>query len=223
MFYVFAVAFVLILVGELADKSQLLALLLATRYPAWQVLVGIFGATLVVHMISTLAGQVIGGFIPAGVLPWISGLMFIGFGVWTLRGDEVDECEADRGRGRYGPILAVSIAFFLAELGDKTQIMTMAIAADPGGAALELATGAGLTLPAWLTSAGGGVAALSAAQRYWMVTLGSTLGMVLADAVAILIGSVLGKRLPERPLRRFSGIMFIAFGVLAIASVLFGG
>jgi len=223
MLYVFAVAFLLIMIGELADKSQLLALCLATRYKAWQVLIGIFLATLVVHIASTLAGQFLGGMVPAGVLPWISGVLFVGFGVWTLLGDSVDDSDADRGRGRLGPIMATAVAFFFAELGDKTQIMTMAIAADPGAALLRFASGAGISLPAWIVTAGGGVDALSGTQRFWMVAIGSTLGMVVADAFAILVGSVLGRRLPEARLRRISGAIFIVLGVLTIGSTVLGG
>ena len=64
LLYIFLVAFILIMVGELADKSQLLALLLATRYKAWQVLIGIFIATFVVHFFTALAGQLLGSAIP---------------------------------------------------------------------------------------------------------------------------------------------------------------
>jgi putative Ca2+/H+ antiporter (TMEM165/GDT1 family) len=218
--YVFIISFGLIFIGELADKSQLLALCLATRYRAWQVLTGIFVATLVVHTLSALAGQLLGAFIPAGVLPWVSGVLFVGFGVWTLRGDSVDDVEADRGKGRFGPVMATAVAFFFAELGDKTQIMTMAIAADPGAALLRFTERAQVELPAWVISASEGVSSLSGQQAFWMVTLGSTLGMVVADALAILLGSVLGKRLPEHVVRRFSGAIFILFGVVTIASSL---
>src|SRR5690242_18197260 len=76
--YIFLVALVLIMVGELADKSQLLALLLATRYKAWQVITGIFIATFIVHFFTTLVGQFLGAQIPAGAIPWVTGLLFIG-------------------------------------------------------------------------------------------------------------------------------------------------
>jgi putative Ca2+/H+ antiporter (TMEM165/GDT1 family) len=216
--YIFAVALVLIMIGELADKSQLLALLLATRYKAWQVLVGIFMATFVVHFFTTLVGQFLGSAIPAGVIPWMTGILFIGFGVWTLRGDRVEEGEADRG-GRFGPIVATAVAFFLAELGDKTQIMTLVIAVDPGTAILATLKGAGPTVQGWLAVLGS-AESVSQTARFWAVTLGSTVGMVLADAVAILIGRVLGKRLPELLLRRVSGAIFILFGVASLASAL---
>jgi Ca2+/H+ antiporter, TMEM165/GDT1 family len=215
--YVFLVAAVLIMVGELADKSQLLALVLATRYKAWQVLAGIFMATFVVHFFTALVGQWIGASIPQGILPWLSGLLFIGFGIWTLRGDKVEDSEADRGTLRFGPVLATAIAFFFAELGDKTQIMTLTIAADPGSALLVYLKQAGPTVNAWIQALGT-PGAISPMQQFWAVTFGSTFGMVLADAIAILVGRLLGRNLPELLLRRDSGVLFIIFGVATIAS-----
>ena len=220
MTYIFLVAFILIMVGELADKSQLLALLLATRYKAWQVLVGITIATFVVHFFTTLAGQFLGSAIPAGVIPWMTGILFVGFGIWTLRGDKVEEGEAEKG-ARFGPILATTIAFFLAELGDKTQIMTLAISIDPGSALLSYLKDAGPTVQGWLAGVGSPENA-SQMGRFWAVTLGSTVGMVVADAIAIAIGRILGKNMPELLMRRVSGVLFILFGLLSIGSVLFG-
>lgn len=223
MAYIFTVALILIMIGELADKSQLLALCLATRYRWWQVLIGIFVATFVVHFFTTLLGQAAGAFIPDAALPWITGLLFIGFGIWTLRGDEVEDAEADRGRGKFGPIVATAIAFFLAELGDKTQIMTLTIAADPGTALLTYLKGAGSQVGSWLEAAGIASTNVGAAERFWAVTLGSTIGMVLADAIAIGVGVALGKNLPELLLRRISGMIFILFGIGSIAApYLFG-
>jgi putative Ca2+/H+ antiporter (TMEM165/GDT1 family) len=217
--YIFLVAFILIMIGELADKSQLLALLLATRYKWWQVLIGIFIATFIVHFFTALVGQFLGASIPSGVIPWMTGILFIGFGVWTLRGDKVDDEEADKG-ARFGPIVATTIAFFLAELGDKTQIMTLAISVDPGGALLEYLKGAGPTVQAWLATAGS-PENVSQMGRFWAVTMGSTIGMVVADAIAIGIGRLLGKNMPELLMRRVSGVIFIVFGLLSIGSALF--
>jgi len=218
--YIFLVALILIMVGELADKSQLLALLLATRYKAWQVLIGIFVATFIVHFFTTLVGQLAGAAIPQWIIPWITGILFIGFGAWTLRGDTVDDADADKG-GKYGPIVATGIAFFLAELGDKTQIMTLAIAVDPGSALLGYLKGAGPMVQGWLAAVGS-PENVGAMARFWAVTLGSTVGMVLADAVAILIGRLLGKRMPELLMRRISGVVFILFGLASIGSALLG-
>jgi len=209
MLAAFLVATILITLAELGDKTQLLALVLATRYKAWEVLVGIFVATLVVHFLSTLVGQAVGDLVPQRVLAVITGTLFIGFGIWTLRGDTVDEDETPK-TAPLGPILTTAVAFFLAELGDKTQIMTMTIAADPAAALRTLGTFASGIVPA-------GAALGSQAARFFGVWMGSTMGMMIADGVAILVGSVLGKKLPERLITRISGVVFILFGVAALA------
>ncbi len=216
--FVFVVAFVLIFVGELADKSQLLALVLASRFKAWQVVAGLALSTFVVHFASVAVGQGLGTLLPDELLGWISGLLFVGFGVWTLRGDDLDESEAEDGKfARFGPVLACAAGFFLAELGDKTQIMTMAIAADPGKALLEALRSAGVGLSDVLARIGVVQDAdLGGWARFWGVTLGSTLGMVAADVLAIAVGRALGTRLPERQLRVASAAVFIAFGLMTI-------
>ncbi|MBI5232566.1 MAG: TMEM165/GDT1 family protein [Coriobacteriales bacterium] len=207
---------VLVMIGELADKSQLLALVLATRYRVWQVLLGILLATFVVHFFSAAVGQAIGGWLPSWLLPWVSGVLFIGFGLWTLRGDTLDEeGSAETAAGRFGPLAAVAGAFFLAELGDKTQIMTMTIAADPGAAVASYVADIAPGFADVLARLGAGPEA-SKSMVFWGVTLGSTVGMVIADALAILVGHTLGKHLPERKLALFSGSIFIIFGLLTI-------
>ena len=204
MLYAFLVATILIFLAELGDKTQLLALVLATRYKAWQVMVGILGATLLIHLLSTVVGAAVGSLIPAGVLTWIAGVLFVGFGIWTLRGGSVDD-EAAEKPSRFGPIVTSAIAFFLAELGDKTQIMTMTIAADPGAALRTFGGFAAGWLPAASTSA-------NRVPVLFGVWMGSTLGMVIADGLAIMVGVLLGKTLPEKLITRISGVLFIVLG-----------
>ena len=219
MLYAFAVATILIALAELGDKTQLLALALACRYKVWQVLIGIFVATLGIHLLSTLAGQLVGNVIPKFWLSVVTGVLFIGFGIWTLRGEkEGEECAP---ASRFGPILTVGIAFFLAELGDKTQIMTITITADPA-AVLRTFGAAGPAISGALRSMGLTAEGLTSAQTFWGVWLGSTVGMMIADGIAIVVGAVLGKKLPERLITRISGAIFILFGLATLGAALLG-
>lgn len=219
MLYAFLVATILITLAELGDKTQLLALALACKYKAWQVLVGITVATLAVHFLSTIAGQLIGDVIPRLWLAVLTGLLFIGFGVWTLRGDKDEDAES--APSRFGPIVTAGVAFFLAELGDKTQIMTMSIAADPA-AMLRTLGAAGPGVARWLASVGAAAEGLTPTAAFWGVWMGSTVGMIIADGIAIIAGAMLGKRLPERLITRVSGVVFILFGVLALVAAFRG-
>jgi Ca2+/H+ antiporter, TMEM165/GDT1 family len=122
-------SFGVIFVAELGDKSQLMALAFAARYRAVPVLVGITAATAVVHAISVVVGASVGSALPTGTISVVAGLAFVGFGLWTLRGDRLSEAEAARAeRSDRSAVVAASIAFFLAELGDKTMLATVTLA-----------------------------------------------------------------------------------------------
>jgi len=174
----FLLSFGLIFVAELGDKTQLVALTLATRFRAGVVLAGIFVATLLVHLLSVAIGGFTGTVLPSGWIELLSGLAFIGFGLWTIRGDQLDE---DKGamKSLTSPFLIVTITFFLAELGDKTMLGTVTLAASYSWA------------PVWI---------------------GSTLGMVLSDGLAIWVGQALGKKLPERSIKIGAAVIFFVFG-----------
>jgi len=221
MLYAMAVATILITLAELGDKTQLLALALACRHVWWKVLIGILIGTLVIHFFSTLLGQAVGNLIPEFWLSIVTGVLFVGFGVWTLRGDTTDEEDTDRTAGRFGPIMTTAVAFFLAELGDKTQIMTTTIAADPA-AVLRTFGAAGPAISRTLASVGLTAQGLTPAQTFWGVWTGSTIGMMIADGIAIVVGAVMGKRLPERLITRISGTIFIVFGLATLASAFLG-
>ena len=184
--YAFLLSTAVIFVAELGDKSQLMAMTFAARYRARDVLIGITAATALVHLASVGIGYFIGDAF-SEYQDWIgivAGVAFLAFAAWTLRGDELTDEEADKARTATGAaILAVGMAFFLAELGDQTMLATITLATQEG----------------WLGT--------------W---IGSTLGMVAADALAIVVGAVLGKKLPEKVIKYGAAALFAIFGVLLI-------
>jgi putative Ca2+/H+ antiporter (TMEM165/GDT1 family) len=180
----FLISFGLIFVAELGDKSQLMAMTFAARYRALTILAAITAATAVVHLLSVALGSVVGAALPTDTINVLAGVAFLGFAAWTIRGDELDDDEAARATRRSRSVFfTVALAFFLAELGDKTMLATVTLATDHG----------------------------------WFGTwLGSTLGMVAADALAILVGQQLGARLPERTVKIGAAVTFVIFGLLLI-------
>jgi putative Ca2+/H+ antiporter (TMEM165/GDT1 family) len=179
----------LVFIAEMGDKTQLVSLAFASRYGALTVLGGVFVATLAVHLFSVALGELLGLALPLFWINLAAGVAFIGFGLWTLRGDTLDDDPTHR-HARFGPFLAVATAFFLAELGDKTMLTTVTLASQQ--------------------------------QAFVGVWLGSTLGMVLADGLAIIVGIVLGRRLPSRAIQVGAAAIFLAFGLWTLASTLLG-
>jgi Ca2+/H+ antiporter, TMEM165/GDT1 family len=185
MIEAFVLSFGVIFLAELGDKSQLMALAFATRFPALPVLIAISLATLLVHLGSVALGAAVAVALPTSVIAIVAGIAFLVFAAWTLRGDRLDE--ADEAKARRATtssvILTVGTAFFLAELGDKTMLATVTLATNQE------------SLGTWL---------------------GSTAGMVAADAIAIGVGKVLGTRLPERTIRIGAAVAFVVFGLILI-------
>ncbi|HEX7549399.1 MAG TPA: TMEM165/GDT1 family protein [Candidatus Methylomirabilis sp.] len=182
----FIASLLFVTLAEMGDKTQLLAMAFATRFPAKTVLSAVFVATLLNHALAVAAGRLLTTVIPPEVISFAAALSFILFGLWTIRGDTLEG--EDRQRSGYGPFVTVAIAFFIAELGDKTQLATISLAVkytDPIA-----------------------------------VLLGTTTGMVLADGFGIVIGIVLGKRLPDAVIRLVSAGIFIFFGLAGAATVL---
>lgn len=178
-------SFGIIFLAELGDKSQLMALAFATRYPARSILLGITLATAVVHAFSVIAGALLGIALPTKAISVVAGAAFLGFAGWTIRGDTLTDDEASKGtRPARSAVVAAAVAFFLAELGDKTMLATITLATTEG------------LIGTWV---------------------GSTLGMVAADGLAIVVGAQLGRRLPERAIRIGAAASFVVFGLLLIA------
>ncbi|WP_028081239.1 TMEM165/GDT1 family protein [Solimonas soli] len=125
----FLVSTGVVLLGEIGDKTMLLALLLATRFRRpLPVIAGILVATLLNHALAGLIGGWVRTVLPSGWLPWIVGGLFIAVGLWALVPDKIDEDEA-KPAGDGSAFLVTALAFFLAEIGDKTQIATTLLAA----------------------------------------------------------------------------------------------
>jgi putative Ca2+/H+ antiporter (TMEM165/GDT1 family) len=130
-------AFAVVFLAELGDKTQLVALTLAGRYPAAKVLATLGAAIAVLQTLSVTAGALVSEAVPDRAIAVGAGLLFLGFAVWTWRSaDEEEEEEGvDTSAGRAG-LVSVAVAFFLAELGDKTMLTTASLAADRGAVAV---------------------------------------------------------------------------------------
>ena len=139
----FLASIAVVALAEIGDKTMLLAIVLAARLRAhWQILAGIFCATIANHALAALVGQQVAGLVDA---PWFRiavALGFIAMAAWTLVPDKLDDDEGDF-RHRGGPFLTTLVAFFLVEMGDKTQVATIALGAQYHSV---LAVAAGTTL-----------------------------------------------------------------------------
>ena len=174
-----------VVLAEMGDKTQLLAMAFASRYKWQTVMWGVFVATLVNHLLAVVAGNYLTRLIPLSYIQIAAAASFILFGLWTLRGDTL---EGEDKRFNYSPFWTVAVAFFFAEMGDKTQLATVALATKY--------------------------------QSIIGVWLGTTSGMLVADAIGIIMGIVLGKRIPERFIKWFAAIIFIGFGVVGLYQTL---
>ena len=126
----FFISTLTVTLAELGDKTQLLALILAAKYRRpWPIAAGILAATLVNHALAGTIGVVIAGWLEPRILQWIVAASLIVISLWTLKPDKADEKEAEHGTN-HGVFIATAISFFLAEMGDKTQIATAVIAAE---------------------------------------------------------------------------------------------
>ncbi len=170
-----------VVLAEMGDKTQLLAMAFASKYRWQTVMWGVFVATLFNHFLAVLAGAYLTTVVPLEVIRICAAASFILFGLWTLRGDRLDNEDK---RFSFSPFWTVAVAFFIAEMGDKTQLATVA-----------LATKYANIIAIWL---------------------GTTSGMLVADAFGIIIGIVLGKSIPERLVKWFAAIIFIAFGAIGL-------
>jgi putative Ca2+/H+ antiporter (TMEM165/GDT1 family) len=122
-------AFLLIFMAEMGDKTQILAMAFATRFPVRKVLIGIGLGVLLNHGLAVALGSYLSQVIPVNTIQMVAGAAFIGFALWTLKPEKEEE-EEKQTRLRFGPAATVALAFFIGELGDKTQLTAITLSAD---------------------------------------------------------------------------------------------
>ena len=170
--------------AEIGDKTQLLALLLAARFRRpLPIIAGIFVATLLNHALAGALGTWITSVVPPDAMRWALGLSFIAMAAWTLIPDKVDDAPTEAAP-RWGVFGTTVVAFFLLEMGDKTQIATVILAAKYDS----------------LVS----------------VVIGTTLGMMLANVPAVLLGEVAARKLPMRLVHSVAAAIFLVIGILVL-------
>jgi putative Ca2+/H+ antiporter (TMEM165/GDT1 family) len=173
--------------AEMGDKTQLLSLMLAARYSrqALAIIAGILIATIANHACAALLGHWLMTLVSPDVMRWILGASFLGIGLWLLVPDHIDDAADSKVADRALQVLMLTVVlFFLAEMGDKTQIATIAL-----GARYEDVVS---------------------------VTIGTTLGMMLANAPAVWIGQKFTQHMPIKWVHAVAAITFIAIGVATL-------
>jgi len=184
----FAVSTGVVALGEMGDKTQLLAIVLAARYRApWPIIAGIFVATLANHLGAAALGTWLTRLVDASTMRWILGASFIAVALWMLVPDQADEVVEGTERSRFGVFGVTVVAFFLAEMGDKTQIATVMLAARYNALVV--------------------------------VTAGTTLGMMIANVPAVLLGDKAVKFVPIAWVHRIAAAVFAAIGAAVLAGI----
>lgn len=175
--------------AEIGDKTQLLALFLAARYGRPYVIsFGIFIATILNHAASAWLGAWLANVIPAHWVPWMISASFFSVALWLLIPDKDDEAESRF--TQYGPFVATLVLFFLAEIGDKTQIATVILAAK-------------FNESLWMTAS---------------VIAGTTLGMLLANVPVIFAGKWLMDKMPMQLAHRIACGIFIGLAIYTLVA-----
>ena len=177
----------IVALAEIGDKTQLLAFILAAKFrKPLPIIIGILVATLANHGFAGALGAWITTLVSPEILRWVLGISFLAMAAWTLIPDKFDEEDAKL--ARFGVFTTTLIAFFLAEMGDKTQVATVALAAQY--------------------------------NAFFAVVAGTTLGMMIANVPAVLLGDRIAGRLP---LKLVHGIAAAIFAVLGVATLLGAG
>ncbi|CAN5420672.1 TMEM165/GDT1 family protein [soil metagenome] len=182
----FLVSTGIVALAEMGDKTQLLALVLAARFRRpWPIVFGILTATIANHAMAGALGAWATIFLGPQTLRWILGISFIAMAVWMLIPDKLDDEDINKKPPRFGVFGTTVLVFFLAEMGDKTQIATVMLAAR------------------------------YEAYYFWVVA-GTTLGMMLANAPVVWLGSRFMHLIPLRVVHIVSALVFAVLGLMAL-------
>ncbi|MCJ1880103.1 TMEM165/GDT1 family protein [Pseudomonas nitroreducens] len=174
----------IVALAEIGDKTQLLALVLAARFrKPWPIIAGIIAATLANHFAAGAVGSWVASFFSEATLSWVLAVSFLAVAGWTLIPDKLDDDE-EGSLKKFGPFLTTLVAFFLAEMGDKTQVATVMLAAQY--------------------------------PHFWLVVIGTTLGMLIANVPVVLAGNFAAERLPLNLIRRLAAAAFAVLGLAAV-------
>lgn len=174
----------IVALAEIGDKTQLLAFILAARFRRpLPIIGGILVATLANHAFAGALGSWITSVLSPETLRWILGMSFLAMAIWTLIPDKYEEDDARL--VRHGVFGTTFVAFFLAEMGDKTQVATVALAAQY--------------------------------QSFYAVVAGTTLGMMLANVPAVLLGERIAGRLPVRLVHAIAAACLAMLGIAILA------
>jgi Ca2+/H+ antiporter, TMEM165/GDT1 family len=185
----FLVSTGVVALAEIGDKTQLLALVLAARFrKPVPIILGILVATLANHALAGAVGSWVAATVGPNLMRWILGASFIAMAAWILVPDKVDE--VDDQPPRWGVFGTTLVAFFLLEMGDKTQIATIALAAKYSSLVAVVA--------------------------------GTTVGMMLANVPAVLLGEVAARKLPLKLVRGIAAALFLVMGLAVLLSGLPG-
>ena len=157
---IFSTAFIMVVLAEMGDKTQLLAMAFAAKYPWKKVMLGVLFATLLNHFVAIAAGIYLNTLVPQHIVEIVASVAFIVFGLWILKDDELGN-EAEK--NRFSIFWTVAIAFFLAEMVDKTQLATGALSAQIGSDLLTILIG---TTAGMLVADGIGIALGAALHKY---------------------------------------------------------
>ena len=185
---IFFTVLLTIFIAEMGDKTQLLLVAMAGRYKIPHILTGTWLATVVLNLMAVGVGAALSSYLDMRVIKIVAGLAFLWFAFSALKEDEEKEEQKEMGH-HLGPILAIFGSFFIGELGDKTQLSAITLAANYTNHSL------------------GNAAA---------VFLGCTLGLILADLLGLVAGVALKSKIPARTLHLVSFFIFATFGVLSI-------